>query len=86
MNDKDNIRQYIIKSFVRDKKTASLTNDTSFFEEGIIDSLGVLQLVAYIEETYGFKVEDEELVPENLDSIDALTSYISSKVGSIETS
>jgi len=56
-----------------------LRDDDSFLEKGIIDSTGVLELVAFIEENFGIKVEDEELIPENLDSIDNLVTFINSK-------
>ena len=53
--------------------------DDSFLENGIIDSTGVLELVTFIEESFGFKVEDEEIIPENLDSISSIEAYINSK-------
>jgi acyl carrier protein len=51
----------------------------SFLENGIIDSTGILQLVAFLEETYGITVEEGELRPENLDSINNISSYLSRK-------
>ena len=53
----------------------------SFLEKGIIDSTGVLELVSFIEATYGFRVEDEELVPENLDTIGDVASFVLKKQG-----
>ena len=47
---------------------SSLARKTPYWKPGVIDSTGVLELVAFIEETYGIKVDDEEIVPENLDS------------------
>ena len=77
--DKNDLRKYITKSFIKNK-SISFTDDTSLFESGIIDSLGVLQLLNYIEEKYGFTAMDEELIPQNLDSINRLDIYISSKI------
>jgi acyl carrier protein len=57
-----------------------LTDDASLLDKGIIDSTGVLELVGFIEQTFGFTVEDEELVPENLDSVQSLTGYVSKKM------
>ena len=51
----------------------------SFLENGIIDSTGVLELVAHLEETYDVKVQDDELIPDNLDSIDAIVAYLARK-------
>ena len=56
-----------------------LTDTDSLLDKGIIDSTGVLELVSFIEETFDFAVEDEELVPENLDSIVNLEKYITKK-------
>ncbi|MCD6161286.1 MAG: acyl carrier protein [candidate division Zixibacteria bacterium] len=56
-----------------------LTDSGSLLELGIIDSTGVLELVNFIEETYGFSIDDDELIPENLDSIEHLMNYINRK-------
>jgi acyl carrier protein len=56
-----------------------LKDDSSFLEEGVIDSTGVLELVGFLEENYNIKVEDEELIPENLDSIKNIRAYIETK-------
>lgn len=52
---------------------------TSFLDTGIIDSTGVLELVSFLEEQFDITVEDSELVPENLDSIDNLVRYLGTK-------
>jgi len=57
----------------------SLKDDSSFLEEGVIDSTGVLELVGFLEENYEIKVEDEELIPENLDSIKNICVYLETK-------
>lgn len=54
-------------------------DDDSFFEKGIIDSTGVLELIAFLESKFKIKVEDEELIPENLDSINNLSNFIQGK-------
>ena len=57
-----------------------LVDDESMLEKGIIDSTGVLELVAFIESTFEIKVEDEELIPENLDSIKNIVSFLEKKL------
>ena len=57
-----------------------LVDDASFLEHGVIDSMGVLELVAHLESTYGVKVKDEELLPENLDSINSVAAYLTRKL------
>ena len=79
MSIKQEIRQFIVDNFLMGKDSEDLKDNTSFLEEGVIDSTGVLELVAFLEETYGIHVEDEELVPENLDSIANIASYIEKK-------
>ena len=56
-----------------------LEDNTSFLEEGIIDSTGILELVGYLEEEFPITVEDEELIPENLDSINNVAAYLERK-------
>ena len=77
---KQQIIEFITTNFLFDEENKSLGESDSLLEGGIIDSTGVLELVAFIEETYGIKVEDEEIVPENLDSINDITFYITSKL------
>ena len=72
------VRQFIIENFLFEEDN-NLKEDTSFLENGIIDSTGVLELVMFIEETYGITVDDDEIVPENLDSISNIAEYIKRK-------
>ena len=74
----DSLRRFIRENFLFGRETA-LAEDDSFLELGIIDSTGVLELVALLEEQYGFTIEDDELVPENLDSIGNLVKFIETK-------
>ena len=76
---KQQIVEFITTNFLFDD-SIKLGHEDSLLETGVIDSTGVLELVAFIEETYGIKVEDEEIVPENLDSISNISSYIASKL------
>jgi len=59
----------------------SFTDDDSFMEKGILDSTGVLEIVSHIEKEYGIRVEAEEIIPDNLDSINKLTVFIERKMG-----
>jgi acyl carrier protein len=76
----EKIRQFVIDTFMFGKGDG-LRNDTSFLEEGIIDSTGILELVGFLEEQFGVSVEDEELIPENLDSLNNLAAYLERKLG-----
>lgn len=72
------IRNYIIEAFLFGQDDG-LADEASFLEKGILDSTGVLELVAHIESTYGIKVNDDELLPDNLDSISAICDFIDRK-------
>ena len=58
----------------------SLRHDTSLLKNGIIDSLGLMKLVAFLEETFGVRVLDEELIPENFATLEALERYTMTKL------
>ena len=73
------IRAFIFDNFLFDAEESALQNDTSFLEQGIIDSTGVLELVDWLEEEFNISVDDEELLPENLDSVNLLSAYITRK-------
>jgi acyl carrier protein len=81
MSVEGEIRKFILENFILDGNEI-LGDEDSLLEKGIIDSTGVLELVAFIEETYQFKIKDEELIPENLDSIKNISTYIVLKRGS----
>jgi acyl carrier protein len=85
MNTEDKIKKFIIKHFMVGEKNPQLQNDVSFLEKGIVDSTGVLELVTFLEETYNITVEDEELVPENLDSVSNLVRFVNQKLDQAKT-
>lgn len=76
----NDVRNFVIENFLFGEDPESLLNNDSFLETGIIDSTGVLELVAFVEDNYSVEVKDEELIPENLDSIDQLINFIESKL------
>jgi acyl carrier protein len=75
---KDKIRQFIIDNFLFGE-AGDLEDNTSFLESGIIDSTGVLELIGFLEEEFSIQVDDEELIPENLDSINNLCVFLNKK-------
>ena len=76
---KTRIKGFILENFLYGESGNAVADDDSFLEKGIIDSTGILELVAFIEETFSFKVADEELVPDNFDSINKLDYFILNK-------
>jgi acyl carrier protein len=78
MDIKEQIRQFVTTNFyVADP--AALKDSESLLDQGIIDSTGVLEVIFFIEETFGIKVEDSEMLPENLDSVDRIADFVSRK-------
>jgi acyl carrier protein len=73
------LRSFVVENFLFGDASRAPARDDSFLELGIIDSTGVLELVAFVEQRFGFKVLDAELLPENLDSLAALTAFIGRK-------
>jgi acyl carrier protein len=72
---KDKLKTYINDYFVKESGI-ELKDDTSFLDEGVIDSTGVMELVAFLETTFEFRIEDEEIVPDNFDSINKLLKFV----------
>lgn len=75
----DELVKIIRDNFIAGRSDVELGFEESLIESGVIDSTGVLELVTFIEERFGIKVEDEELVPENLDSIKNLIDFLHRK-------
>jgi acyl carrier protein len=73
------LRTFIVNNFMFGQNADSLADDQSFLETGVIDSTGVLELIAFLEQQYAIKVEDHEVVPANLDSIGQLDAFLARK-------
>ncbi len=82
MKLKSEIKCFIIDNFLYGQDDNKLGDDMSFLSNGIIDSTGVLELVSFVQEKYGITVSDEELLPENLDSLNKLALFIAKKIES----
>jgi acyl carrier protein len=74
------LRQFIVENFLFGREEKPLGNADSLLDLRIIDSSGVLELVGFLEQKYQIAIEDEELVPENLDSIERLVRFVSRKI------
>ena len=76
---REQVREFIVENFLFGSDEG-LTDEVSFLDEGIIDSTGILELVSFLEEAFDIAVEDEELIPENLDSIKNVVAYLEKKM------
>ena len=77
------VKSFIVETFLFGDDSI-LQEDTSFIQDGIIDSTGILELITFIENTYNIKLQDEELVPENLDSLKKIGKFLDHKLSCVE--
>ena len=73
--DPSAIREFIVETFLFGD-SSGLSDETSFMETGLIDSMGILRVADFIERTYGIKLQPDQFVPENLDSIENIANFV----------
>jgi len=79
MTTEDTIRNFILENYLFTDEQSALSSSDSFMEKGIIDSTGILEVIFFLEEEFGLVVSDEEMIPENLDSVNNIIAFINSK-------
>jgi acyl carrier protein len=75
------INDYISRELVQDAAMLPLGNTTSLLDTGVLDSLGLLRLVVFVQKRFGIAVDDVDLVPENFDTVEAICAYLRSREG-----
>jgi acyl carrier protein len=80
---REQIRDFVTMNFLFDGGNAELDNAASLMEEGIVDSTGVLELVLFVEETWGLTVDHADLLPEHFDSVNALAHYVERRLAAV---
>ena len=78
---REHLRRYIGENLLFSDKEYPFEDDASFLKNGVVDSTGVMELVAYVEKKFGVTVDPKEVVPDNFDSVKNLTDYIKRKTG-----
>lgn len=73
------IRDFLARNVLFSDGTFPYDDDASFLEEGIIDSVAIMEVVFFVEETFAIAIEDHEIVPDNFDSVNKLTAFIRAK-------
>lgn len=73
------LRAYILKNFLFSEDETALSDSGSLIADGVIDSTGVLELIMFLEENFGIPVAEEEMVPDNLDSVDRILAFVRRK-------
>lgn len=79
MNNIDKVREFIVDHFLFGDGS-SLKDDTSFLQERIVDSTGILEVITFLEEQFSITIEDDELLPENLDSLNNIDAFLKRKL------
>ncbi|MDH5765141.1 MAG: acyl carrier protein [Gammaproteobacteria bacterium] len=79
MSAENILRSYVLENYLFTDDQSVLSNSDSFLEKGILDSTGILEIINLLDEEFGIVVEDEEMIPENLDSIDNILSFMEKK-------
>lgn len=79
MSVEEQVRQYILENFLFSSDESLLNSDESFLDRGLIDSTGMLEVIFFLEETFGIKVADDEMIPENLDSVQKISAFVERK-------
>lgn len=78
----DELRKFVTDSFMFGELYDGFSDGDSFLEQGIIDSTAVLELIAFLEERYAIKLQDRDLIPDNLDSVNGLARFVESRLQS----
>lgn len=74
------LRKYIVENFLPSSGLNAINESDSFMEKGILDSTGILELIAFIENEFGIEVEDEEIIPDNLDSLEKVAFFFRKEI------
>ena len=77
---RDAVKTFVVENFLFGDTTQPLADTDSLIENGIVDSTGILELVAFIEDRYGISVSDADIVPANLDTLDRIAAFVECKM------
>lgn len=79
MSIEEKVRGYILDNFLFTDDQSALSSDDSFMEKGLIDSTGILEVIYFLEDEFNVQVEGDEMVPENLDSVNNVVAFVEKK-------
>jgi len=79
MSTEEKIRAFILENYLFTDDQSELKNDDSFLDQGILDSTGILEIIFFLEDEFKIKIKDEEMIPDNLDSVDKIVGFIQRK-------
>ena len=79
MSEEQTIRNYILENYLFTDDQSALDSGDSFMEKGVVDSTAILEIIYFLEDEFDISIKDEEMVPENLDSVNNIVSFINRK-------
>ena len=79
MDPRQQIRRYLAETFLFTTDESAVVDSESLMKKGIVDSTGALEVILFLEESFGIQVEEHEMVPDNLDSVDRLVAFLQRK-------
>lgn len=79
MSEKQKLRSYILQNFLFTEDESALNNSDSFLAKGLIDSTGIMEVIFFLQEEFEIQVEDTEMIPANLDSVDNILAFVARK-------
>lgn len=80
------VREFVKETFLKNKRSITLSDDLSLIESGIIDSLGILKVLGFIEKEFGFKTQEKDVIPDNFDNVKAIASFIDLNLPTVKLS
>ena len=80
MSIENKVKEYILENYLFTDDMSALGNGDSFIEMGIIDSTGILEVIFFLEEAFAIAVDDDEMVPENFDSVNNIAAFVNKKI------
>lgn len=79
MSVENRVRSYILENYLFTDDQRMLASDDSFLQKNILDSTGMLEVIYFLEDEFAIKVQDEEMIPENLDSVNRIVAFLARK-------
>jgi acyl carrier protein len=79
MQVKEEVRDYILRNYLFSTDPSALDDGVSLMQTGVIDSTGVLELIFFLQAKYGIVIEDDEMIPANLDSVRNIAAFVARK-------
>jgi len=81
MDHRRSIKTYVLKNFLFSDDESAITDSTLLIQKGIIDSTGILEIISHLEESFGIQIAEDEMIPTNFESIDAMAAFLERKTG-----